>query len=331
MNKGSEGATSAELERKAEREREKIARTAEELRDRLTPGQLVDEMMDYFRGSDASSMLHNLKGQVRDNPLALAMVGAGLTWLMAGQGYKDGDHDDRHKGNDHGSDGLAENGLHADRRFTGGASMGGETRPGEEPGLAGRIAETAGSMKDKARASMHDARDKARSALDSAEERAGSMGASAKDGWQRAGRGMHDAASGIRQSADRYAGRGSDMIGDMLEREPLILGAIGVAIGAAVGAMLPSTSFEDEHLGPARDELKAEAAAAIKSAEDEARNVAAKAADAAKKEADTQGLNPAGKPLADKAASVVKAASKEVKDSMQAGNKTTGGKKPTVG
>jgi hypothetical protein len=36
---------------------------------------------------------------------------------------------------------------------------------------------------------------------------------------------------------------------DMFEREPLVLAALGLTIGTAIGAMLPHTRIEDETLG----------------------------------------------------------------------------------
>lgn len=41
----------------------------------------------------------------------------------------------------------------------------------------------------------------------------------------------------------------------MLKEQPLVLGAIGLAAGAVIGAMLPETEMENRTLGSARDEL----------------------------------------------------------------------------
>ena len=78
--------SAAELEREAEAARARVANTAESLRSKMTPGQLIDEMTGMFSGGDSSAALNNLKAQVRDNPLPLTLVGAGLAWLMLGQG-----------------------------------------------------------------------------------------------------------------------------------------------------------------------------------------------------------------------------------------------------
>src|SRR5262245_39520066 len=80
-------ATSAQLEREAEAARTQIAAMLDELRGRMTPGQLVDEVVDYARDSGGSDFLRNFGRQVVDNPIPVGLVGAGLAWLMmAGRG-----------------------------------------------------------------------------------------------------------------------------------------------------------------------------------------------------------------------------------------------------
>ena len=47
-------------------------------------------------------------------------------------------------------------------------------------------------------------------------------------------------------------------LADVLERQPLILGAIGLAIGAAVAGAFRTSNFENELVGPLSDNLKAD-------------------------------------------------------------------------
>ena len=54
------------------------------IRSRMSPGQLIDEFTGLFTGGDGATALNNLKGQIRDNPLPMALVGTGLAWLMMG-------------------------------------------------------------------------------------------------------------------------------------------------------------------------------------------------------------------------------------------------------
>ncbi|TPL79783.1 DUF3618 domain-containing protein [Mesorhizobium sp. B2-3-13] len=85
--------SAAELEREAEAARARVVETAESIRGKMTPGQLLDEFTGIFSGGESSAMLDNLRTQVRDNPLPVTMVGAGLAWLMLGSGPSNGRRD----------------------------------------------------------------------------------------------------------------------------------------------------------------------------------------------------------------------------------------------
>lgn len=54
-----------------------------ELQERLTPGQILDDAMAYFRDSGGGDFGRNLVASVRSNPLPAAITGIGLAWLMA--------------------------------------------------------------------------------------------------------------------------------------------------------------------------------------------------------------------------------------------------------
>ena len=64
--------------------RAQVADTAELIRNRMTPGQSIDEFTGLFSGGDGAAALGNLKAQARDNPLPLTLIGTGLAWLMLG-------------------------------------------------------------------------------------------------------------------------------------------------------------------------------------------------------------------------------------------------------
>jgi ElaB/YqjD/DUF883 family membrane-anchored ribosome-binding protein len=54
-------------------------------------------------------------------------------------------------------------------------------------------------------------------------------------------------------TAQAQANRAREGFNTLLDEQPIILGALGLAVGAAIGAMLPSTEQEDRLMGPARD------------------------------------------------------------------------------
>src|SRR5712692_6712006 len=74
------------LEREAEARRTLLAETFDELRARVTPGHVLDRLVDYATDSGGADFFRNLRDQTVANPLALGIVGAGLAWLMLSNG-----------------------------------------------------------------------------------------------------------------------------------------------------------------------------------------------------------------------------------------------------
>src|SRR3981081_2178091 len=73
--------TSEQFERETEEERARISETLEELRARMTPGHVVDRLVDYATDSSGGMFFRNLRQQAVDNPVPVALVGAGIAWL----------------------------------------------------------------------------------------------------------------------------------------------------------------------------------------------------------------------------------------------------------
>src|SRR5436309_5139180 len=74
--------TSEQLEREAEASRESISYHLDELRSRMTAGEIVDQVMDYARNGTGGQFAENLRRQVVNNPLPVALIGAGISWLL---------------------------------------------------------------------------------------------------------------------------------------------------------------------------------------------------------------------------------------------------------
>lgn len=71
---------------------------------------------------------------------------------------------------------------------------------------------------------------------------------------QRTGESMHHAMDSARHGAQRA----NEGFHTMLDENPMAIGAMGIAVGALLGALLPSTRREDELLGEKSDRLKDE-------------------------------------------------------------------------
>lgn len=279
--------SSEDIEREVESARNNLDRTVDALKDKMTPGQLIDEISRSFKGGGASDMMDNLGAQVRENPMALAMIGAGMAWLMMGKsGYKTPDTAAAAYQN-------APTGLHPE----------GQPHPG--PAQAAKAAA-----------------EKVNQAISGAKDTVGGVTSSAKEALggaaERAAAGVH----GMGEQASVAGRKAARTFEDILQQEPLIIGALGLAVGVAVGAALPSTTLEDRTFGAARDDLvkaggeKLEAAAGTLRASGEA------ALNAVKSEADNQGLSGEGGSLVEKAEAVVRSGVEAARDEL-------GGARPT--
>jgi len=95
-------------------------------------------------------------------------------------------------------------------------------------------------------------------------------------------------------------------LSEIIRRQPLALGVLGLAVGAAVAASMPVTEAENEYLGDTSDTLKAKAGEFFQEKSQQAVEVGTKVVDAVADEAKKQGLTP----------SKLKSAATEFKDKV---------------
>jgi ElaB/YqjD/DUF883 family membrane-anchored ribosome-binding protein len=216
-------------------------------------------------------------GFVRDNPLPIALATIGLGWWMWNQragsrsdyGYRSVfDEADSGAGyGDAGADAGAYRTFDSER----GVWIGGEE--GES---------TAGRMKD----AVSSATDRARDAAARAGGRAREAMASAKG---RARHAVSDVSGRTREVAGRaqrqigYAGRrAGTQLQYWMEHNPLAVGAVAMAVGAAVGMALPETRREQRLMGDARDRVVERGKALAQDAVDRAKQAAQQVVETAK-------------------------------------------------
>jgi hypothetical protein len=77
----------------------------------------------------------------------------------------------------------------------------------------------------------------------------------------------------------------------MAEEQPVVLGAIGLALGAAIGAVLPSTRTENRYLGPTSDALKGQVKSAAHREYEHVKDVAGEAYEEVKEDLDKRGFS----------------------------------------
>ena len=205
--------------------------------------------------------MRNLGETVKRNPMPLALVGVGLAWMMLGDRrdryarspYWDEDDDlaygaDRDDADLHPEDDPYTVGVSASAYGTGAATT---VEHENREGWADRAKATAEGARDKAA----ELRERARGLAEDATAGAGRLGAAARERLSRA-RALAGRAGEGRALAGRYGRRARRGFLHTLDEHPLVLGAIGLAVGAAIGSALPPSEPEDRLMGETRDRLK---------------------------------------------------------------------------
>ena len=83
-NNNEEPKSAAQLQREIEGQRRRVESTIDEIQEKLSPGQLVDQLMSYSKVG-GGEIAANLGKQVAANPLPVALLGISLVWLMSGR------------------------------------------------------------------------------------------------------------------------------------------------------------------------------------------------------------------------------------------------------
>jgi HPt (histidine-containing phosphotransfer) domain-containing protein len=253
------------LEREAEARRAQLEETFDELRARVTPGHVLDQLVDYTTDSGGADFFRNLRDQTVANPLALGMVGAGLAWLMLSNGKEPrrrygASYRGRIRSYFAGARESAGNGARdrlaeaAHRASEAAGSVGATARTAKNAALetASNWREAAGSAATSFRGTASSSYEQARSRVN---ETTAALGGAASAVYGGVAHSAGWTAAGMKTFATGAATTSQDML-DFCRDQPLVLAGLGIALGAAVGAVLPSTETEDQLMGEASDEVK---------------------------------------------------------------------------
>ncbi|MBD3665919.1 DUF3618 domain-containing protein [Sulfitobacter aestuariivivens] len=77
--------TPAEIERDIERERSELTGTIDTLQERFSLDGMAQQVTDHLK-ENGGEIARNISATVKQNPLGVALVGAGLAWLALGSG-----------------------------------------------------------------------------------------------------------------------------------------------------------------------------------------------------------------------------------------------------
>jgi len=213
--------TSKDIEREADVSRAELAETLGSLKDKLTPGQIFD---DLFGGSSANAgaFLKNLGVTMRDHPMPAVLIGAGLAMMLTGGG--------------------------SGQTISPKASP---RSPLDSGGISGVL--------DSARATTHDAIDGLKSASSGIGDTLTGIGHSAANAADSLQGGLGSAVGAVKSGSSSVLRSGSQF-GALVRDQPIIAASIGLALGAVLAAALPSTDAENSLMGSTSDAVKKQAA-----------------------------------------------------------------------
>jgi len=177
-----------------------------------------------------NEFVSRLTQAARDNPLAAALIGGGALWLMLGN------------------------------RAVGGAAAGliSGARSATDMGVQGmsRAAEqVSATAVDSARSLSATIGEAAASGLDALKQGVGSAAAKAGEAVSQTTAAAQSLPNPGPSFEKAYGGAQSALT-ELLDRQPLVLAAIGLAIGAGVAGAIASTAVENEWAGAISDDVK---------------------------------------------------------------------------
>jgi ElaB/YqjD/DUF883 family membrane-anchored ribosome-binding protein len=187
--------------------------------------------------------------------------------------------------------------TNADRLRTGSAeswfSETGRSASSTAEGIRERAGSAMQGMKESAQSAMENVGDRFDSTTDMVKERAQSIGDSISDAYgsvtdrvSSTASSVAEAAASITPSQDELMQAGQRIL-DFCKEQPLVVAGLGIALGAALGAVIPQTEAENRLMGEVSDSLKDKAqklvADPLKNANDMAKSVGEQLIDEAAK------------------------------------------------
>lgn len=286
-----------QLEREIDQERQHIMNTLDAIGGKFSADEMLHRVSDYAR-RNGGEFSRNLVDTVARNPVPTMLTAIGIGWMLYQYNRP---HETRPRGNY--PVGYTETGDENSRWSTAGQrteelsesvshrvdqlrdSAGQKTEQLRDSGgqRIDQLRESAGHRAEQIRQTGNAAKESLSTAKDNLKSKAsglkGKLEISAEDlkhRFSETSAGLRDRASHLRHASQRQVQRASDGFNYMVEERPLVLGAVGIALGALIGAALPSTRREDQLMGGVSDRAADEASAAAHEAFDKAADLGKK-------------------------------------------------------
>lgn len=237
------------LEREINQTRAEMNQTLDALEHKLTAGQLLDQCLKFF-GKTGGEIGSSIGNSVKENPVPFLLTATGVAWMMFGP-----DRSKRHSG--YYESGYSEEryaGTYTDDLYddgSGASGSGNKVRAG---------ATAAGNQLSRSKEALREGVSKTSKTV--------------KDTVSSTSSAVKDSLNRTTVTAQNKAVQAKEQLSVMLEEQPLLLGFLGVAVGAAIGFMLPHTEQEDQLVGEVRDKAIAKAKDFGAQSYEQARNIA---------------------------------------------------------
>ncbi len=261
-----------DIERDIEQTRTQMSSTINEIQERFSPQyirrQVTEEVKETARNAG-----YTMIDTIKENPLPAAIAGLSIAWLfMKGRQQPSYDRDDAYRYRRSSAYPGSGSRMYAEPNASGygypsGAYTGGYGR--QERSLGDR----AHDVQDRAREAAHDVQDRAREAARDVREQVSELGETVQHKAEQFG-----------DTIQRQTYRAQNSLEQLMDENPMALGAIALGLGAAIGMMLPSTQLENEWMGEKREQVVDAAREKAEDAFHKAESVAERAAGAVKEE-----------------------------------------------
>jgi hypothetical protein len=327
MANASDNYSAAEIEREINDNRRRIEERIEAIQERMSPGQLVDEVIAYAKQGTVADYVASLGNAAKANPLPLALMGISLAWLMVspavarksgGSSEEMGDEPEELPFATVSGAMWRESTVEEDGQrysYFSDRSGGGRFKAltNEAGHRAGNFIDESGKIYggfvDAMGRHVTDIRNEAGVLLDEASgwlsntwRQIGNSASSVQGALSDTGRKMRQGSVSAGQSLRRETARLNDTLVRQFRDQPLVGGALAFAAGAAIGASLPRTEQEDEMIGETGDKIRRQisnsvsetASDVLDQTEQTAANVYQRAAAEASANADADGGRPVG-------------------------------------
>jgi hypothetical protein len=225
--------SSAKLQHEADQARAGLSTALDDLRSSVTTTALTNGAMTFAKDG-SSAVAKAAIDRAMANPLAAMLIGAGIVMLMSSDKSS-------------GVGGAIDKGNSAVRDAAGALGSMGSTLMGAASSAFGATKSAAGGALDTAKSAAGQVSSTASEAASLATDSYGKAKDAIAKGQEQGAKTMEDAQQLVADTKTRLE--------KFAEEQPILVAALGVAFGAALGASLPITNAERTYMGNASKKI----------------------------------------------------------------------------